>query len=404
MLTITYVVYKHHLRKDGLFGIRLRITKDRQSVYLDTIFTAMRNQLSRDLSKIKDAPLARQVSNYVGDIYDCIHQHYKEYDGLSAKEIKAKLRLKPIRVPNVAAFWRDFVADLRHEGRDNTASNYSSALNRFLEYTSDDKTFNDIDRSFLIEYQRYLEGCVKSRGVELYMSCLRKVYNAAYERYSYDIPDFRKSPFETYSIPPAEATQNRNLDLDTIAKILSYVPVNDIEQQALDSFKISLYLCGINTCDIYALSAIADGRITYNRNKTKGKRKDHSLTSVAWPHELDDVLVRHRGSCGKLFNFCARYSTPANYNKAVGKGLRSIKKKLGLPMLQFYCARHTFATLARDLDVSFDNISLALVHSRRTVTDIYIKPDFSKNDTTSRTVIDAVEKALRNLSADGVVE
>lgn len=402
MLTIRYVIYKHHLRADGLFGIRIRITKDRQSVYLETIFTAQRSQLSRDLDRIRDIRLERRVVEHVGDIYDCINQHYKDYANLTAKEIKAKLSSKPLRVPKVTDFWRSFVDGLRSEGRKNTAANYSSALMRFVQHNGEDKTFNDIDKNLLLEYQHFLESVVKSRGVELYMSCLRKVYNAAYEQYSYDIPDFRKSPFETYSIPASESTQHRNLDLTTLARILSYSPINDTEILAQDTFKISLYLCGINTVDIYSLLAIEDGRITYNRIKTKNKRKDHSLTSVAWPHELDDVLSRHRGSSGSLFNFIARYSTPANYNKAVSKGLRSIRKKLGLPLLQFYCARHSFATLAREYAVSVDDISLALVHSRRTVTDIYINTDFSRNDTTSRTVINAVEKALRNLSAEGV--
>lgn len=404
MLTIRYIVYKHYVREDGLFPIKLRITKNRQSAYLDTIFTARRNQLSGNLDRIRDIQLERRVVEYESDLYDKIYSKYKDYINLTAKEIKARIQNIPVCTPKIVPFWHEYVAKLKSEGRGTTAANYNSALRRFTEYAGEDLTFNDIDRQFLAGYERDLRDKVKSRGVELYLSCLRRVYNEAYTLYSETMDNFNKSPFETYSIPTSEPTQKRDLSVANLAKVLSYTPSSEIEQLAIDSFKVSLYLCGVITSDIYQLPDIVDGRVTYNRAKTAKKRKDHSLTSVAWPAELDDVLHRHKGSDGKLFDFSARYSCAANYNKAVSKGLMSVRAKLGMPKLQFYCARHSFATIARKNGVSVDDISLALVHSQSSVTDIYIHNDFTRNDKTNRIVIDAVEKALRNLSAEGVAE
>lgn len=64
---------------------------------------------------------------------------------------------------------------------------------------------------------------------------------------------------------------------------------------------------------------------------------------------------------------------------------------LSLPVF-FHCARHSFATIARnDCGVGMDDIALCLTHaSFYRVTDTYVKPDFSRVDRVIEKVVDYV--------------
>ena len=70
--------------------------------------------------------------------------------------------------------------------------------------------------------------------------------------------------------------------------------------------------------------------------------------------------------------------------------LKKIGAKIGLENLTTYHARHTWASVAAELDIPKETIAAALVHSARTVTDIYIDFDQRKVDAANRRVIDYV--------------
>ena len=73
-----------------------------------------------------------------------------------------------------------------------------------------------------------------------------------------------------------------------------------------------------------------------------------------------------------------------NYN------LQKIGEKIGLKDITYYWCRHTWATLAAELDIPDEVIAMALGHSRGTVTDIYIKRNRDKIDQANRKVIDYI--------------
>jgi integrase len=65
----------------------------------------------------------------------------------------------------------------------------------------------------------------------------------------------------------------------------------------------------------------------------------------------------------------------------INKGLKRIGEKLGVDDLEFYAARHSWATIARSAAVGIDKYTVheALNHSdsRMKITDIYIDRDWS---------------------------
>ena len=63
---------------------------------------------------------------------------------------------------------------------------------------------------------------------------------------------------------------------------------------------------------------------------------------------------------------------------------------LGLPPISMYWARHSWITIATDLDIPPKTVEAAAGHSGGSVTDIYIDFDRSKIDWANRVVIDFV--------------
>lgn len=80
-----------------------------------------------------------------------------------------------------------------------------------------------------------------------------------------------------------------------------------------------------------------------------------------------------------FFDFLCKYSDSRGVTRAVHRGLKRICADLGIDYVQFYSARHSFATIARnDCGFGKDDIAMCLNHSSgRSVTDSYIKEDFS---------------------------
>ena len=84
-------------------------------------------------------------------------------------------------------------------------------------------------------------------------------------------------------------------------------------------------------------------------------------------------------------------STAERYGSAHGMALKINAELRALrPCLTLYWARHTWATLAAEIDTPKETIAEALGHSIATVTDIYIKFNRRKIDEANRRVIDAV--------------
>ncbi len=63
----------------------------------------------------------------------------------------------------------------------------------------------------------------------------------------------------------------------------------------------------------------------------------------------------------------------------INKGLKEVGKAVGIPKLQFYQARHTFATLSRNMmKFSKSDVDEALNHvGSYGIADVYISKDFS---------------------------
>jgi len=252
--------------------------------------------------------------------------------------------------------------------------------------SAEELTFDDIDVAFVKGFNSYMEKkglSVNSRSI--YLKKLRKLYNDAIDedRASLDVYPFRKFKIKT------EDTKHRDMEIEDLILLRDYA-CKPHQQQYIDMFFLGFYLIGINMIDLCNLKEITKtGRVEFRRSKS-GR-----IYSIKMEPEALEIINKYQGK-KYLIDVMERYGDYANYLHMLNKNLKEIgankqdkkQQKSQFSHLSWYYARHTWATIAAELDIPDDVIKMALGHGKKTITDIYIKRNQKKVDDANRQVID----------------
>lgn len=230
--------------------------------------------------------------------------------------------------------------------------------------------------------QRYSDSLSKtSRAQSLYLGEIRHLYREAMKQYNNDYETVIKSdPFQRFSVPRQQMKKGvRSLTQEELMKIYAYKGApGGRAQLARDCFILSFCLMGMNSADMYECTDARGGVLRYNRVKTRDRRADGAYIEVK-VHPVVQPLMKRYKDTARVFNFFRRYSSYDDLNKAINLGLKVVGEAVGIKSLQFYQARHTFATLSRNLmKFSKSDVDEALNHvGDLDIADVYIKKDFS---------------------------
>ena len=112
---------------------------------------------------------------------------------------------------------------------------------------------------------------------------------------------------------------------------------------------------------------------------------------VIVPKMVLPIIEKYRDRTGKrLFNFYQYYRDHKGFNKAINKGLKEIGKQLKIEDLEYYAARHSWATIALNkcgIDKYTVHAALNHVDESMRVTDIYIERDFVNENKANAKVV-----------------
>ncbi len=269
------------------------------------------------------------------------------------------------------------------DGKANSRTNqiYYATLSRMRAFDAnlEKLKFEDITIRWLTDFDNFLTKTSPSQNARnIHFRNIRTVINAAI-----DEELTTHYPFRRFKIR-ATPTRKRSLSVENIRKVFDADGLEEWEIKYLDFFKLSFMLIGINVVDLCNLDGIIDGRIGYVRAKT------HKPYSIKVEPEAMEIIERYRGKT-HLLSFTDNYANYRHFYNNLCKGLGSIKTKLGIKELTTYWARHTWATVARSIGVSIDDIALALGHGDgHDLTHIYLDEDLQKIDEANRRVLDWV--------------
>lgn len=286
------------------------------------------------------------------------------------------------KAPNFFKFSALLIKMLVAEGRIGTSLSYSKATASFQKFListnevhGDDLTIDKIDDMLIYKYNRHLaERGVVRNSISFYNRNIRAIYNKAVKKYRF--PDHH--PF-TDVYTGVDQTKNRAISESSIAKIMRLeIPKDKSMELARDLFIFSYAMRGIAFVDMAYLkkSNIRGNYIHYARKKTGANmvvriesivmqiiekyRKDDSeyLLPILQDSPEDEVLMYH--------HYQAKLSL---YNRKLKDLSTMIHERVTLTS---YVSRHSWATIARNINVPMSVISEGLGHSSERMTRIYL--------------------------------
>lgn len=294
-------------------------------------------------------------------------------DDYSAKDIIYQFRNYSDRL-SFFHFMQGIINQLKSLNRIRTSETYGSALTSFMKYRNgQDIQLCEIDSDVLMLYEAWLkEKGICPNSISFYMRILRAVYNRAVEK---ELAE-QKYPFK-HVYTGIDKTVKRAVPLKIIKRIkeldVTFKPYLDF---AKDMFLFSFYTRGMSFIDMAYLrkSDLKSGILTYRRRKT-GQQ-----LIIKWEKCMEDIIMKYKNT------YDTQYLLPIitkslvderkQYRNAiyrVNAALKEVAQLVELPIpLTMYCARHSWASIAKSKNIPISVISEGMGHDSEETTRIYL--------------------------------
>ena len=416
MLTIKAEIKRSELKVDGTYNVKIRFTLDRKVKRLSTNLFVTQQDLTKCLKFKEDTSIKREIDRLVLYYREQCLKLQLDQNHYSLDEIIEFLNGEQEKQQTIdfIKFSREWIASTTIKG----APNYTTAINALVRFVGKEELdINLITLDFLEQFKAFLIGerdartkklmqqgkrVTSNRTLSLYLVSIKKLFNEAKRKFNKKdknlilIPN---SPFEDFKIPKQEATRKRAIPADIIKKVWK-LPYKDMKKGykspcrynlAKDCFILSFCLIGINSADLYNATKMRGNTIIYNRTKTKARRLDGAKMMVDIPKIVQPLIDKYKDSTGKrLFNFYQYYGDEKTFNKAINSGLKEIGSILEVDDLEYYAARHSWATIALNkvgIDKYIVHAALNHIDDSMKVTDIYIERDFVNENKANAKVV-----------------
>lgn len=416
MLTIKAEIKRSELKVDGTYNVKIRFTLDRKVKRLSTNLFVTQQDLTKSLKFKEDTSIKREIDRLVLYYREQCLKLQLDQNHYSLDEIIEFLNGEQEKQQTIdfIKFSREWIASTTIKG----VPNYTTAINALVRFVGKEELdINLITLDFLEQFKAFLIGerdartkklmqqgkrVTSNRTLSLYLVSIKKLFNEAKRKFNKKdknlilIPN---SPFEDFKIPKQEATRKRAIPADIIKKVWK-LPYKDMKKGykstcrynlAKDCFILSFCLIGINSADLYNATKMRGNTIIYNRTKTKARRLDGAKMMVDIPKIVQPLIDKYKDSTGKrLFNFYQYYGDEKTFNKAINSGLKEIGSILEVDDLEYYAARHSWATIALNkvgIDKYIVHAALNHIDDSMKVTDIYIERDFVNENKANAKVV-----------------
>ena len=274
----------------------------------------------------------------------------------------------------------DQIKFLRDHKKEGTAVAYE-ATKKFIKNYDPDRNnlhFDDITYNYLktVEHKYMAKTGNSFNGLSSHLRTIRAVWNKAIRD---GLASQERYPFKEYKIRhnKSHKTAIGKSDMEKLKE--HRVEPNTVSWHGRNAYFFSFYCRGMNLSDIakLRLSNIRNERIDYKRSKNAKKfsikitdKISEILgfyTSGKQPTEYIFPIIdtsNHEDTIEKQIT---------NFRNIINHSLKRWAKKLGIdPTLSFNTARHSWATIGNEMNVSINTISAGMGHSDIGVTQIYL--------------------------------
>ena len=291
----------------------------------------------------------------------------------------------------VFTFLQEQIAKKEEMKRQGTAMTYDNAYRRFKEFRKDaDLTFDELTADMIERYEAWLVNRrLKQNSVRFYLRTLKALLHKAIEEgLSVD-----RKLFSRVRLPYVKTTKRAITEKELRAIERLSLPEGSAVAFARDIFMFSFYMRGMPFVDIAYLrkTDLKNGMLSYCRRKT-----NQHLT-VAWEKEQQQIVDRYAHlteDSPYMFPIISaedgtEYQQYHRVQENVNNNLKIIGRMIGLKMpLTAYVARHTWASVARDMGISVAIISEGMGHRSYKTTQVYLNSiDTSRINEANRRII-----------------
>ena len=403
MITFKPTIFKERMRQDKTWTVFIRITYQRKIRYIRTSMSVSKKDLTAS-ARIKNQQILDRCDDLIRMYRSRTNSLNLEFNDIDIDKIVEILNSKDsgheLSITEYADKW---LADSKIKG----LKNYKTAINALKRFFNKNSIlFSEITAYKMKEFADYLSD--RPRSQSLYTNAIVKIFNDARDFYNDEDNDIIriKHSLRKFHAPKQNVAEKRALTVEQIKAIFD-LPYQEKTNKgftcrhdlAKDCFMLSFCLMGMNSADLYSAGqekgeGYADDCITYYRRKTKDRRSDNAKIIVRVNPIIQPLFQKYRGK-NRIFNFHERFSSMSDLNRSINIGLKQIGEELGIDNLQFYSARHSFATIAAN-DVKIDRytINLMLNHTDNSmkVTELYIREDFSQINEANERLLEYVFK------------
>lgn len=399
MIPTTFYLDCRAVKEGSPAPLKVRMTFKKRTLLVSLGLKILPVQWDAVTSHIVNHPKKKQLNDYITIRLAQINTELMrlEIEGklktFSPTELRILLEGKEdVSDRNKGNFVKKYLAFAATRNAEGTRTAYRTTLARLEAFDKDlaKRSFEDIDKDYLMRFDGFLAltNCRNARNV--HYRNIRAVFNDAIDDEITTAYPFRKFKLRT------EPTRKRSLTVQQLRTLRDY-PVEEWQRKYRDIFMLMFYLIGVNAVDLFNApkDAVMNGRLEYVRSKT------HKGYSIKIEPEAQEIIDRYAGE-EHLLDIMDGHKNYKDWLHRMGIALKSIgsstrsgkggKKSVTplFPDLSQYWCRHTWATLAAELDIPKETIAAGLGHGGNSVTDIYIRYDYKKVDAANRRVIDFV--------------
>ena len=396
MATFKAVIKKGNKRADGTWNVVIRFTHDTKVRFIPTSMYVSKKDITASY-KIKNTNIIDRGNDLIKAYREKINELNLELNDIDIDTIVSFLRQKrDKRGVSFTDFAHQWIARSEIKG----IKNYKTAVNALCLFMGRD---NILCEEITIKTMKAFENALKDRprAQSLYPNSIKTIFNAAREYYNdedNDIIHIRHS-LDKYKPVEQNIAEKRALDVETIRTIFNlpykHLSTDNRHDLALDCFRLSFCLMGMNSADLYNATEYDGTTIIYDRTKTKDRRRDNARMQVDITDHIRPIVEKYKGK-ERVFNFYERFTTMESFNRAINIGLKEVGKEIGIERLQFYAARHSMATIAvNDVKISKYIVNDMLCHTDQSlrITELYIKKDFRPINEANVKLLDYVLKS-----------
>ena len=384
MATFKAMIKKGNKKADGTWNVVIRFTHKTKVRFIPTTIYITKKDITASF-KIKNANILDRCNDIIKEYRNRLSELSLEFNDIDIDTIVSYIRQKK---ENKGVSFTRFAAKWIEESTIKGIKNYKTALNALCSFVGRD---NILCEEINVKTMRAFENALKDRprAQSLYPNCIKTIFNAAREYYNDEDNDIIRIKHSLDKYKPVEQNiaEKRALDVETIRRIFA-LPYDNIRVKgkssrhdlALDCFRLSFCLMGMNSADLYYADKLEDNVIIYDRMKTKDRRRDKAEIQVKITNYIKPLIEKYKGK-ERVFNFYERFTTMESFNRAINIGLKEIGKEIGIERLQFYAARHSMATIAYNyvhVPKYIVDEMLNHVNGSLRMVDVYVKRDFTQ--------------------------